>query len=448
MSDRENTTKVKERGYSLPKGYCWNPLPSNDIKNGKYFVMDTRNVIVAELSYKNNKLNGICSFFNDGVLREKLYYKNDCCEGLGFEVLYGREFAWYTFSEGKKVANVFDIDGGYKKEINIETKEVMSICSYNEHFERNGICFLFQNDQIHEQVLFKDGMYIRRMKSFSQNRMTEYNEKNEIIYNGSFNNDYRLQYPRHEYGEEYQSGDMVYKGNWQNGSRYGEGTSYRHNHVLFTGNWKENVPHEYGELYDDSGNVLHKGVWNDGVLIDKNQKVIYSEEKEIQVTPVVKTEDHVTVAMDKTKKKKNHYVLWITCVLVILVVGGIFLVSYLLNRTIVIQNRDDLTKLESAKYVQIQSNCCNEDDLIELNWSGFKRLEKVEIGDNCFNHVSLFKVSSLPSLKQLIIGKNSFSQTVDGTVRITNCPSLEEFHIKPYSFIGYDTLHLDCISND
>lgn len=88
-------------------------------------------------------MNGICSFFNDGVLSEKLYYKNDSCEGLGFEVLYGKEFAWYTYLEGKKVGNVFDLNGGYKKEVNIETKEVMSICLYNERFERNGVCFLF-----------------------------------------------------------------------------------------------------------------------------------------------------------------------------------------------------------------------------------------------------------------------------------------------------------------
>lgn len=395
-------------------------------------------------------MNGICSFFNDGVLSEKLYYKNDSCEGLGFEVLYGKEFAWYTYLEGKKVGNVFDLNGGYKKEVNIETKEVMSICLYNEHFERNGVCFLFQNGEIHEQALFKDGMYIRRMKSFSQDHMTEYNEKNEIVYEGSFCNDFQLQYPRHESGSEYQSGEVVYEGNWKIGSRCGKGTSYRHSHVLYSGNWKENVPNEYGELYDDSGSVLHKGVWNNGVLIDKNQIVTYSEERGVQLTPVINTESHVTVDMEKTKekKKKSHYALWIGCVLVILVVGGFFLVSYLLNRTIIIQNRDDLQKLESAKYARIESNCCNEEDLMELNWSGFKRLEKVEIGDNCFNHVSQFKVNSLPCLKQLSIGKNSFSQTDDGTIEITSCPSLKEFHIQVYSFTGYDTLYLNCINND
>ena len=42
MSDKEETARVKENGYLLPKGYCWNPSPSSDIKNGTFYVMDTK----------------------------------------------------------------------------------------------------------------------------------------------------------------------------------------------------------------------------------------------------------------------------------------------------------------------------------------------------------------------------------------------------------------------
>ena len=63
------------------------------------------------------------------------------------------------------------------------------------------------------------------------------------------------------------------------------------------------------------------------------------------------------------------------------------------------------------------------------------RLEEIWIGEKCFSHFVTFTVESLPALKKLIIGENSFSaEKESGTFSVKSCRQLQSIQIDPYSF--------------
>ena len=75
-----------------------------------------------------------------------------------------------------------------------------------------------------------------------------------------------------------------------------------------------------------------------------------------------------------------------------------------------------------------------------------KRIERVEIGNECLKEVNRFVIDGLNELKSVIIGKNSFSlsnATRKGNkCLIMNCNELSEIHIGDRSFYWYESLEL------
>ena len=90
----------------------------------------------------------------------------------------------------------------------------------------------------------------------------------------------------------------------------------------------------------------------------------------------------------------------------------------------------------------ISSNCCN--NMTELDLSSCKRLSSLDIGDECFGLVKSFRIDGLSSLKSIKIGKNSFTQKMNGkgediskSFHILNCECLKSIVIESYSFSDF-----------
>ena len=96
----------------------------------------------------------------------------------------------------------------------------------------------------------------------------------------------------------------------------------------------------------------------------------------------------------------------------------------------------------------ISSNSCNE--LTSLNLNEYRYLISIEIGDNCFSNVDLFKIDGLNELKSLKIGINSFTHLKNDSIwdydkannpnrsfHILNCIELESIEIGHHSFSDY-----------
>ena len=79
-----------------------------------------------------------------------------------------------------------------------------------------------------------------------------------------------------------------------------------------------------------------------------------------------------------------------------------------------------------------------------MNLSNLISLESIEISNNCFGSVRIFKIDGLNRLKSIKIGKNSFTQNKNyygndesKSFHILNCESLESIQIGQYSFSDF-----------
>ena len=123
---------------------------------------------------------------------------------------------------------------------------------------------------------------------------------------------------------------------------------------------------------------------------------------------------------------------------------------------VTIHNSSELNNLsdqvvKSVTDLKFVSECCN--DLTSLNLNRFIKLETIEIGDDCFENVDIFRIDGLNELKSLEIGGNSFNhmkkddvdmeefvELTNNTSRsfsILNCGELESIEIDKLSFCDY-----------
>ena len=87
---------------------------------------------------------------------------------------------------------------------------------------------------------------------------------------------------------------------------------------------------------------------------------------------------------------------------------------------------------------------CNDEDYTVFDFSRFTLLEELEIRDDCFENVELFKIDGLNELKSLKIGEDSFTKNKNDagnnpnrSFNILNCNELESIEIGEYSFSDY-----------
>ena len=92
--------------------------------------------------------------------------------------------------------------------------------------------------------------------------------------------------------------------------------------------------------------------------------------------------------------------------------------------------------------IVVVSNCCNK--LKSLYLTKYPYLKSIEIGDDCFSNVDIFKIDGLNELKSLKIGmnsftknKNSFGNDTSRSFSILNCDELESIKISRFSFSDY-----------
>jgi hypothetical protein len=65
------------------------------------------------------------------------------------------------------------------------------------------------------------------------------------------------------------NGNIIFKGLWQNGRTVkGEGELIYMDERKYVGQISNNMPHGYGTLYDKQGNIIRKGNWQNGVPVD------------------------------------------------------------------------------------------------------------------------------------------------------------------------------------
>ena len=192
------------------------------------------------------------------------------------------------------------------------------------------------------------------------------------------------------YGEMYDDdGILVYKGIMINWKRFGYGTSYHNNGCIeYEGYWCDDNRFGIGKVYDRSGKLMNECEWCNG-----NESIIEY---------VGNGSEPLNIGM---------------------------------------------------KHLKLSDNCV----LVDWDVSLLYNLESIEIGNECFGSVKTFKIDGLNRLKTIKIGSNSFTQLKQEWFRrihsneewdskvnnksksfhILNCESLESIQIGEWSFSDF-----------
>ena len=114
--------------------------------------------------------------------------------------------------------------------------------------------------------------------------------------------------------------------------------------------------------------------------------------------------------------------------------------------------KNDLIVPISIKEFVISDGMFNDKNITSLHFSPLLlRLKRIEIGNECFQHVREFVIDGLASLESVKIGEECFrisdGERNDGVCRITNCPNLRQLKIGDYSFEDFKSFEISNLNS-
>ena len=108
---------------------------------------------------------------------------------------------------------------------------------------------------------------------------------------------------------------------------------------------------------------------------------------------------------------------------------------------------------QSVESIIIAANSMNDESLKGLDFTGCKNLQLVTVGNNCFMHVNTLKLIRMKNLESVMIGKNCFTKERNKSGKdpkrhfeLKSCPSLRELKVGRYSFSDYTVCEIDDVN--
>ena len=107
----------------------------------------------------------------------------------------------------------------------------------------------------------------------------------------------------------------------------------------------------------------------------------------------------------------------------------------------------------TVEVMNVSDNSWNGKNLTELDLSGFVKLRKIKVGDECFKNVKRVNICGLSELESVEIGMNSFTQhknssgnTPNRHFCLKNCPKLKSLKMGRYSFSDYSVCQIENVN--
>ena len=105
------------------------------------------------------------------------------------------------------------------------------------------------------------------------------------------------------------------------------------------------------------------------------------------------------------------------------------------TREAAVYHGDELMELSySLEVITIVSHCCNERDLVGIDFSSASNLRELTVGDECCAHVQSVIVVGLNRLKRVKIGSQCCSEAAGGFLEVMECEKLRSVVIGAESF--------------
>ena len=371
---------------NLPEGYTWDAQFENGlIQDGIVNVYDEDGCFYRKLQYQNGKLNGLCLYYDSGVLIEKRTFVDDMEEGWACHVRMDKEIKWFLYKKGNLKMELVKNETmkGYWNAIEIHSHQIVSCCQYNENHKAFEKGFLYNDGKISKVVVFEDGEIIEVLKEFKKDVMVEYDENNMKVYEGGFVDD--IDYPREGEGKEYKIGVIVYKGQWKKNKREGYGKSVKNGVAEYIGNWKNDIPNGEGILMRNS-EVLYEGKWKKGRFQIEEDKWFDFESGEI-----VRVRDEKVLSKPIQKGMKE------------------------MKEKMEIITEEELKQIiKNGKQVvvelRIMEGCGNElKDALEI--SGFEKLQSIYVYRNSLRNLSSLRIKNNPQLSLIEIQNGYYNSS-------------------------------------
>ena len=481
----ENGNVIFEGFYK--EGKRMNIVELKEMK-GYWKEMNEKNEVIS-ICKKDEEGNndGICYFYSNGKIDRigewkngeeisdsgycKIYdepnkvffegqFENGKREGKGKEIdLNGKVVFEGLYRNGKRTNMVVMKEmKGYWKEMN-EKNEVISICHKNEEGNNDGICYFYSNGKIDKVSEWKNGEELNILKRFEGKKMIEF-VNGVKRYEGEYRDSIKHNYPREGEGEEYDTDgkSLVYNGYYWNGKRQGQGKAYKDRKKVYDGMWI------WGYRLDRVTWICiivmiilvlisFLSLFYAGIVILVLDVIFwtvlwfYSPSIQSIFYHSINRKGKISQIKKDLESTKQLNILSLCFLLVILinVLFAIIPLLVLINLNSSTQNvKEYCLGYSTGSSLVIDSNSCNDNNIVSFNPSTNVILESIEIGDDCFENVNEFLISGLNELKSLKIGKNSFTKEKDSygydesrSFHILNCIELESIEIGRYSFSDY-----------
>ena len=125
------------------------------------------------------------------------------------------------------------------------------------------------------------------------------------------------------------------------------------------------------------------------------------------------------------------------------------------KKPVTVSSAHDLKNVSAGVgVIVVDSGCCNDSGLRELDFSRFRNLREVTVGDNCFKNVDKVKLIGLKQLESVVIGKHCFTNykydygnNPNRHFYLKNCERVKELKMGPRSFSDYSVCEIENVDS-
>ena len=118
-----------------------------------------------------------------------------------------------------------------------------------------------------------------------------------------------------------------------------------------------------------------------------------------------------------------------------------------LSHPVTLTSENDWDRMDrTIEVMNVSDNQYNGMEWTELDLSGFVKLRKIKVGDECFRNVKKVNICGLSELESVCIGSKAFGRddnSKGGSFCLKNCPKLKSLKMGRYSFSDYTVCEIE-----
>ena len=118
-----------------------------------------------------------------------------------------------------------------------------------------------------------------------------------------------------------------------------------------------------------------------------------------------------------------------------------------LSHPVTLTSENDWDRMDrTLEVMSVSDNQYNGMEWTELDLSGFVKVRKIKVGNDCFKNVKKVNICGLSELESVCIGNKSFRRdgnSKGGSFSLKNCPKLKELKMGLCSFEDYAVCQIE-----